>query len=199
MYSQKQYDSLIKGKSKNYINANIKEFTSDADFRNYFGNAVNSHIIKYSQLKNYKNISQLLKKDGDYKILLYEQSENSGHWTLLLRYGNTIEYFDSYANKPNVPLKWSEDVNANLDQYPEYLDRLLLNQNKFHVIYNRHPFQSEFNDSGTCGKHVLLRLIKFHYDGLTLPQYLKFFLKQKEKYGISNDELVTLLIPVGEE
>lgn len=199
MYSQKQYDALIKGRSKKYISENIREFTSDADFRNYFGEEVNSHIIKYSQLKNYKNISQLLRGDGDYRIMLYEQTENSGHWVLMLRYGNVIEYFDSYANKPNEPLKWSKDMNAKLDQYPEYLDRLLLNQNKFQVIYNTYPFQSEFNDSGTCGKHVLLRLIKFHFSGLTLPQYLKFFRKQKEKYNVGNDELVTLLIPVGEE
>lgn len=199
MYSQKQYEALIKGRSKKYISENLKEFTSDADFRNYFGEEVNSHIIKYSQLKNYKNISQLLKKDGDYKILLYEQTENSGHWVLMLRYGDVIEYFDPYANKPNVPLKWSKDMNVKLDQHPEYLDRLLLNQNKFQVIYNKYPFQSEFNDSGTCGKHVLLRLIKFHYSGLTLPQYMKFFQKQKEHFGVGNDELVTLLIPVGEE
>ena len=199
MYSQREYKNLLKGKSKNYINENLEEFTSDRDFVTYFGKRIRSHIIKYSDLQNYKTITNLLPRDGSFKILLYEQSVNSGHWVLLLRYGDVIEYFDSYANEPNFPLQWSSNMNDSLDQRPEYLNNLLLNQDKFKVIYNKYPFQSEFNDSGTCGKHIILRLIKFKYDKMTLTEYQKFFKQLKVKYNLDNDGLITLLIPVGKE
>lgn len=199
MYSQKEYNNLLKGKSRKYIEDNVEEFTSDTDFVNYFGKQIRKHVIKYSDLKNYKTITQLLPRDGSYKIMLYEQSKNTGHWVMLLRYGDVIEYFDSYANTPNLPLEWSHSNNEMLDQKPEYLDKLLLEQNNFKVIYNKYPFQSELNNSGTCGKHIVLRLLKFQYDGLNLPKYQKYFKKLKVKYNLDNDALVTLLIPAGEE
>lgn len=199
MYNQKEYNNHINNPNKKYISENLEEFTSNVDFENYLGKGVNKNIIKYSDLKKYKSITDLLRRNKDYKIVLYEQSHNTGHWVLLLRYNNTIEYFDSYGNPPNFPLTYSFDKNDQLDQHREYLDDLLLKQSKFKVIYNTYKFQSEKNNSGTCGKHLLLRLIKMKYKNMGLQQYIKFFERLKKKYQLENDDLVTLLIPVGKE
>jgi hypothetical protein len=198
MYTQKDYKKLISNPNKKYISENLEEFTSNIDFENYFGSKIDGHIIKYSDLKDYRYITCLLKYDKDFKIMLYEQEKNSGHWVALLRYGNTIEYFDSYGNPPNFPLSYSTEMNDSLDQHPEYLNNLLLNQNKFKVIYNTYKFQSEKNNSGTCGKYVTLRLIKLKYGNMNLTKFINFFKKLKTKYKLTNDQLITLLIPVGD-
>jgi hypothetical protein len=54
-----------------------------------------SDIIKYSELSNYKQIEDLLPKDGDFKVLLIEDKYNSGHFVGLFRFGKTLEYFNS--------------------------------------------------------------------------------------------------------
>ena len=74
----------------------------------------NAKLIMFNELKKYKTIEQLLPKHKSYFILLYPvQSETSGHWVCLTRFDKTIEYFDSYGNKPDVPLSWSTNYKNN--------------------------------------------------------------------------------------
>ena len=55
-------------------------------------------IIEYSELEEYQNIEDLLSKPKDYVIILIETvGQNIGHWICLLRYQNTIEFFNSYG------------------------------------------------------------------------------------------------------
>lgn len=193
----KQYKEHLKKPNKQDINDNIDDYTSDQDFREYFGKSIDEHIIKYSDLKNYRYITYLLKYDGDFRIILFEQEANTGHWCLLIRHNKTIEFFDPYGKPPLFSLTYSQDKNEQLDQYPQYLDNLLLNQDKFKVIYNTYPFQDEKDTSiATCGRHITLRLIMFKYKKYDLSQYINWFIKQKKKYKLSNDELVTHLIPL---
>lgn len=199
MYSQKEYNKHIQKVDNNYIRNNLEEFTSNVDFKNYFGFFINDRIISYSELKNYKTLTSLLPKNGSFKILLYEQRRNTGHWVLLLRYDDIVEYFDSYGNPPNYPLTYSETMNSQLDQRYEYLHNLFSDQSEFNIVYNKYKFQSDLNDAATCGKHVLLRLIKFKYSDLDLPSYIEYFKRLARKYKLTNDELVTLLIPVGKD
>ena len=193
--NQTEYNNRIKSTSPNELKQATTELTSDRDMVDYLGKSAPKHILKYSQLKNYRYITYLLKYNGDFKIILFEQSPNTGHWCLLLRYNDTIEFFDPYGKPPLYSLNYSKQSNEQLDQRPEYLSKLL-NQNKFKVIYNKYPFQSPDPNISTCGKHLLLRLSLFKEKGYDLLQYITFFENRKRKYKLSNDKLVALLIPL---
>ena len=79
------------------IGKRITEPLTDSDLEKYFGSGVESEIIKYSELANYKTIDELLPKPFDFRIILVEQKPMSGHWVLILKYGDTIENFNSYG------------------------------------------------------------------------------------------------------
>ena len=78
----------------------------DKDIRHYLPNA---RLLTYNDLSKIENITDLLPKHKTYFILLYPVvSETNGHWVCLTRYRKTIEYFDSYGNKPDQPLTWGK-------------------------------------------------------------------------------------------
>ena len=136
------------------------ESMDDDDIKFYLPNA---KILKYNQLKKYKNIEQLLKKHGDYIIILYPvSSELSGHWVSLNLYNpNIIEYFDSYGEKPDVPFSWTS---SNFRNNKRYLTELL-NKTKLRINYNSISFQSKRDkEISTCGAFVVFRI-------LTLKEY----------------------------
>lgn len=196
-----EYKKHLKNPDKNDIKNYIDDYTSDQDFREYFGNSIDKNIIIYSDLKNYDHITQLLKNNGDFKIILFEQERNSGHWCLMIRYNTIIEWFDSYGKSPTFSLTYSQSNNKLLDQYPEYLNNLLINQDKFTIIYNTYQFQNTKNfDIATCGKWIIMRIIMFKYYKYDLSQFINWFINQKKKYKkLSNDQIITHLIPLDPE
>ena len=101
------------------------------------------NIIKYSELANYNSIQQILPKPKSWKIILIENEHNSGHWTLLLRYNNTIEWFNSYGTFPSAELDFfSSQQKAMLNQDIKHLNILLTQAlPKFHIIYNKRKLQ----------------------------------------------------------
>ena len=124
----------------------------DSDIRFYLPDA---KILTYNELTNIKKIEDLLPRHKSYFILLYPvQSESSGHWVCLTRYDKTVEYFDSYGLKPDVPLTWGKynDVHRRLSE--------LLNNTKLRVDYNNIDFQNnkDFTIS-TCGSYVVFRIL----------------------------------------
>lgn len=193
------YAEYIKDVDKNDLNNDVVNLTSSEDMKKYLGDDIEKKIIIYTDFKKYKNINELLTYDGDYRIILWRQSENSGHWTLLLRYGDVIEHFDSYAKQPYYSLNYSKGKNIFLDQKKIYYQRLLKNAS-FKVIYNGFRFQSEKINIATCGRHLLLRLIYFKHYNYDLNKYIDKFQRLKKKYkGLTNDQIVTLLIPITDD
>ena len=94
-------------------------------------------------------------------IVLYEAKKSSGRWTVLLRYKNIIEYFDSYGNIISTPLtKWNTTVeNIELNQDPETLF-ILLDKTDTQVMYNTTKYQNINNDIiFTCGRHCTFRIL----------------------------------------
>jgi len=100
----------------NEVLTRMRTNITDLDLERYFPetNHYNDNVIKYSELANYKSIEELLPKDRSYKIVLIEQNYNSGHWTALLRYDDTIEWFDSYGVCPDGELKFINAVKRRL-------------------------------------------------------------------------------------
>ena len=81
---------------------NIKyESMDDDDIRFYLKDA---RILKYTDLAKVKDIEKLLPRHKSHIILLYPvNSETSGHWVCITRFDKTLECFDSYGYKPDIP------------------------------------------------------------------------------------------------
>jgi hypothetical protein len=161
------------------------------DISQYFPNA---RYVKYSELKKYRSITDLLPKNGSFFFLLYEHKPNTGHWVLLTRYDNKIEYFDSYGLEVSKPLTWNRpEMNKMLGQDRPYLNALL-NDSPLPVIVNRKQFQSKSNGSSTCGAWDVLRQLSIQKDGSSLSKFQDKIDELRKKTGLTNDELVSNLI-----
>jgi hypothetical protein len=92
------------------IKRRLTDMISDDDIEKYLDKEGHQKIIKYSDLKNYRDIDDLIPKFNDYKIILIETQMNSGHWIVLLKYKidkkPTIEYFNSYGLKVGADLNF---------------------------------------------------------------------------------------------
>lgn len=177
----------------NEVLTRMKTNITDLDLERYFPetNHYKNNVIKYSELGNYKSIEEILPNDRSYKIVLIEENYNSGHWTCLLRYGDTIEWFDSYGLDVDCELKFINAVKRRLLGEGRNILRDLLKKVKGKkVIYNHYKFQKLSNCSCTCGRWVILRILmmkNFFYD---LEEFQKFIKKYKKELGLGADELV---------
>jgi hypothetical protein len=161
----------------------------DGDIRSYFPNA---KIIRYSSLAKMSDIEQLLPTDKSYAFLLYEDSPGSGHWVVLLRYGNTIEFFCSYGSKIDGPLRWyNPKDNAMLGQSKPYLSLLLKKAGKrFKAIHNAVPFQSKKQGVATCGAWDVMRVNQLVNHNQDLQDFQDYMEQVKKETGLTYDEIV---------
>jgi len=60
---------------------------SNFDLEKHLGS---QKIVKYSDLKNYKDLYELMPNKVDYCIVLLEAQRNIGHWTILTRNGKNF-------------------------------------------------------------------------------------------------------------
>jgi hypothetical protein len=142
-------------------------------------------IILYSDIHKFKSIDQLLKPYNN-AVILYQTKPNYGHWVLLMKKGNVIEFFDSYGLFIDEQLNFiSKEFKKVSHQDFPYLSNLLL-KSKYKIIYNPVRLQKTDNDISSCGRHVCLRLI---LKDLSLKDYIKMI--KHNKYD--PDSLVTYL------
>ena len=128
------------------------ESMDDDDIRYYLPKA---RLMLYNELKN-KTIEKLLPKHKSYIIVLYPViSERNGHWVCLTRFNSTIEYFDSYGAKPDVPFTWHT---SNFKDNPRYLTEML-SKTKLRVVYNDISFQNKKEGISTCGAYSVFRIL----------------------------------------
>jgi hypothetical protein len=166
----------------------IEEPMDDTDIRAYYPNA---KIIRYSDLAKYKSITQVLPKDKSFAFILYQHAPNNGHWTLIMRYGDTIEFFCSYGSQIDAPLKWTNPRDRQmLGEAVPYLTNLLKNQHEFKVIHNPVQYQSKGSNKATCGAHDVMRLSQMLNHGQDLTDYYDYMTKIKKESGLSYDEIV---------
>jgi hypothetical protein len=171
---------------------------SDGDLENFLGKDVHNNILTYADLADYQDLEQLLPHHKSYKIILIEYEQNSGHWICMLRYGQTIEIFNSFGTKHDKDdFVKSKEINKFLGQSALYLNELLekeINDDMFQLIYNKRRFQKKSVHINTCGRHVVNRIIcLLHYD-MTLKEYIKFMDTAERQTKYNDDEIVSILI-----
>lgn len=172
---------MLEIKYESMTDENIKFYLPDA------------RLILYNDLKKYKTIEQLLPKHKSYFILLYPvSSETNGHWTVLTRFDNVIEYFDSYGLRPDVPFSWDS---SKFRDNKKYLTGLL-NKTNLKVVFNDISFQSKRDGMiATCGSFVVFRvltLIEFGADLKNNNKMLKTLKKVNE--NLTYDDIVIQFI-----
>ena len=163
---------------------------SDTELKYYLPDC---NIKTYPELRNIKDIEELLPKNDSYFILLYLDTPNSGHWTTLKRFNNDIQYFCSYGTYPDKQMNWyGKELREELGESELYLTKLL-NKTGLNVNYNDVDYQNKDNlDIVTCGRHCI-NFIKSKKD---LKQYFKMMQKLKKDSGKDYDELVSEKIDV---
>jgi hypothetical protein len=165
---------------------------SDADLHEYFPNA---KVIKYSELPREVGAEAILPKTGDVIFLLYESSPNSGHWTAIARGKKAFYYFDSYGNKPDVPLTWSdkETRQALSEDYPTLSKMFSLS--KLPVYYNDFDYQSKKDHRmATCGRWATGFLTHFKKYGGDLQSFNKVIMKEAKEDGLPLDNFISTVV-----
>jgi len=154
---------------------------SDEDIRRLLGG--NIEITSYSKLAGVQNINELFDARGRAIIFYPQQSENSGHWTAMIRDGRQIEFFDPYGEPPDAQkdgLSKSQLEKLRMN-HPD-LTRLLENSG-CRVIFNKIQLQKLANDVQTCGRHCVCRLL---YYKMPIQRYRQMI----HKSGMTPDEFV---------
>lgn len=153
-------------------------------------------VLKYSELKNYPSIEALLPTDKSAVIILIEDKLNSGHWVCVMRYGKTIEYFNSYGAKWDTDWKFINRMvrmvlGENTDEMTRLMDKA--SADGWTTIWNKHRFQKIDSKIQTCGRHCVLR-IEMMKMGYTLPEYYDFIKKREKESGEKSDFIVSKFV-----
>jgi len=163
---------------------------SDNEIQKYLPSA---KIVLYNELKEYDNIEQLLPRDKSYFIVLYQDSENSGHWCCCLRQKNLISFFDPYGLAPDTELNWvKHGVRNSLGITDRFLTRMF-DKTKLRVEYSDEDYQELKSGVNTCGRHVVFRIKNINK---TLMQYHKLIKDECKKLKTDYDGVVAHYIDI---
>jgi len=159
----------------------------DDDINNFY----NSKIILNSDIEKYNNIDEILPNNPDYVIILFRSSKNQGHWVLLSKYDNKIEYFDSYGYPISYPINWiNDDIKKELNEYDFLTD--LLKKSNYKIIVNKYAFQDRNNlNIATCGRWCLIRALTIMKKKLSLTDFTKIMKYIKNKSKLSYDNIIS--------
>jgi hypothetical protein len=161
-------------------------FLSDEDFRRLLHQP---KIVKYCDLKNYSNFTQLLPLSTDYAVILVETKKNSGHWCCLMRKDNTITEFDSYGSHIDHETDFlSRIIKTMLGENKKEISRLQKASPDFEVVRNKMKLQSDkpldknIPEPSTCGRWCAAA-IQYHLMGFDLAEFQQFIkAKSEEKF-----------------
>jgi hypothetical protein len=165
------------------INAENIELTGDDIHKITEGKA---EIITYAELGKYNNIDDVF-NNKHCLILLYEIRQNFGHWVLLIKKNDTIEFFDPYGLNVDAELHYNNNYYRDEGSHLKYL----LSISGYKIIVNKYQFQKYKNHVNTCGRHTAFRC---KMENMTLEQYKRFLFNNGDKtpdYWVS---ILTLFI-----
>lgn len=149
--------------------------------------ATGALVVGYPDLTNYNTVDEVLGPSTSC-VILYETRANVGHWVCLFkRDDETLEFFDSFGEKPDRQLKHvSTHFRHVLGEQVPLLTHLL-NQSPYKtIIFNNVKLQRQSSSINTCGRYCVLRLLKRK---LTIEQFRKLLTRE----GQTPDEVVTEL------
>jgi hypothetical protein len=162
----------------------LKQYAvSSDDILKAFNN--NVKIVSYPELNNYSSIDELF-GNFDACFILYMTGFNSGHWCLLFRRDNYVEFFDPYGFIVDSQLNYA-NPEYNGQKFP-YLTKLLYTS-PYKIHYNNHKLQRSKKEVATCGRHCIFR---YQNKNLSIDKYAKI-LKEYKKYDLDADDIVTLM------
>ena len=175
------------------IKSRIPKPLSDFDIEKHTGQ---TEILKYSELSKYPSIEDILPTDKSSKVILIEDRLNSGHWVCVMRYGKTIEYFNSYGAKYDTDWKFVNRMvrmilNENTNEMTRLMDKA--KSDGWETVWNKHRFQKIGAKIQTCGRHVVLR-IEMMKIGYNLQEFYDFVKKQEKNMGEKSDFIVSKFV-----
>ena len=143
---------------------------------------IKTNIVTYHDLPKYDNIDELLINDTCF--LLYEFKRNYGHWCLISKHDNNIEFFDPYGKLPDYTLQLvNPNIKKELNEDYKYLTNLLL-KTHYQTSYNPYDFQHLNKNIKTCGRWCILRA---KTKDLPIQEFCKLF------YGKDSDLIASFL------
>ena len=181
-------DELMSKKENPIVEDIIEEPMDDGDIRSYFPNA---KVLRYADLADYDSIQELLPASKSYAFLLYQHRPNDGHFTCLMRYGKTIEFFCSYGSKIDGPLTWTSlPERKALGEGKPWLSMFLKKAPQFKAIHNPVCFQSKKDGTATCGAYCVMRVNQLVNHDQDLHEFIGYMEELKKDTGLSYDEIV---------
>ena len=146
-----------------------------------------NRIIPYEDLAQHKNLESLFHPFGGF-VINYRTSVSSGHWTLIFKKDDHIEFFDSFGLKPDEELQLTDfhirfHQGKNIPHLTALLDRQDLK-----IVFNNVQLQNNLEDDNTCGRHIITRWL---LRGFSLKKYQQLFTSKENKFN--SDIWVTAL------
>ena len=150
-------------------------------------------VLKYSELKNYETIDQLLPTIDSYFIILIEDNFNEGHWCCMCRLkDNSLFYFNSYAQK----------FDRDLSVIPMCIRRIL-GEDKKEITRLLDGKKCEWlkttlqgNKSMVCGRWCVLFLTFVCKIGFSPDDFVEFIKEKSKELKLNKDQLCARLCPI---
>lgn len=152
-----------------------------------------ARIIKYDDLQHFNSIDEVLGKYGAV-IILYETSQNFGHWVCLFRIGERkLEFFDPYGLKLDEELKVAPEFNMreHHGELVAHLTALVELCEDCVVVSNTTQLQKVLRHTNTCGRWVGMRL---RFRDVSLSNFITLMTKNKHYDGDFWVSALTLLV-----
>lgn len=133
-------------------------------------------VMKYSDLGDYERLEDIFEPGIPGVLLLYETKLNTGHWCMLIKHKDRIEFFDSYAMLPDDQIKFTPKAFRSEGGMDIPVLSWLMLYSKYPIEYNHNQFQKWSDKIGTCG-----RWAGFRYKLMDVP--LDDFIEMFSKIG----------------
>lgn len=109
-------------------------------------------------------------------VLLYENEQNYGHWTCLIRVNDeTIEHFDPYGFKTDSQLQFVSEYYSNFETAFPHLSKLLVNSDYTYVQTSNVQLQKIKDGVNTCGRWIATRINFWNNFGTGLYEFVDIF------------------------
>ncbi len=143
-----------------------------------------SEFILYNDLQGPPEVGRCF-------VILIRQKENFGHYVAMLNHGDSLEFYDSYAYKPDREKKWvSARVNESLGNTPNKVSDIMREWKDAggKCEYNERKFQNEHNPKdSSCGYQVGIRCLNHR---MSLTRYQQWLTKLCAAKGLTGSNAV---------